>query len=420
MSADETNGPDYEILTHRFVASQQWDRALASSLDWLRQEPDNFRAHRMAAHSLVNLDRETEAQHHLERALAGDPRDDLAHRWMSMVQFNKRQFKAADESIRQAIELNPLDPYHWYHLGWMSYRQGDLATAGKYVAKALDLNPRDPDILNLQILCTPDSPKSAVEKIRRYEEALALDPENANIHNNMGSQYLNVLKDFAKAEECYRRALFFEPSSKLFRNNLLTTVKHRDWVYRALCAPKLFIFRIIGNFQSLQKKSILLFILLIPIWLIFFRVVLGGLIWWFLLVWPVMKVYEYLTIGDMLARMGELGAKKGGFLGYRQWPLKLRVSIFAFFLLLFWGAVAFLFLSDTVISKDENRHTAISILVSVGVIVILTCGLSLKMRGSMASMAARRRSRRMEDILAPGKPKRSWWRIFTANPNPHE
>ena len=299
------------------------------------------------------MERTDEAGLHLDKVLAGNPADGFAHRLMSMVYFSRGAFQAADESIRKAISLNPSDAYHWHQLAHMSYRQGDLTTAKKCAERARELNPRDANILNLLILCEPKSQGTATQKIHQYQEALELDPENANIHNNLGVQYLDKLKDYAKAEECFRRALFFEPSSDTFRKNLFVTVKKRDLIYRILCTPKDWLFQA-WNFLSLaRKKNVLLYILLIPVWLLTFRFILGGLVLWFALVWPLTKVYEYLTIGDIRAQTGELGVRRGGFLNYRRWSVKVRLSIFAFVLVSFWGAVAFFFMSDSPLADKE-------------------------------------------------------------------
>ena len=339
MNSEANAGPNYGILAHRFMSSEQWDRSLATSLEWLAKEPENLRAHRIAAQSLINLKRTDEAEKHLEKVLAGNPADGFAHRLISMVYFSRGAFQSADESIRKAISLNPSDAYHWHQLAHMSYRQGDLATAKKCAERARELNPRDANILNLVILCEPSSQSTTAKKIHQYQEALALDPENANLHNNLGVQYLDGSKDYGKAEECFRRALFFEPSSKTFRKNLFITVKKRDLIYRVLCTPKDWLFKA-WNFLALtRKKNILLYILLIPVWLLTFRFILGGLILWFALVWPLTKVYEYLTIGDIRAQAGELGVRRGGFLGYRQWSVKARLSIFTFVLIGFCGGV---------------------------------------------------------------------------------
>lgn len=399
MASESNGGQNFGILAQRFMSAGQWDRSLATALEWLAREPENLRAHRVAAQSLINLERTEEAERHLEKVLAGNPSDDFAHRLLAMVYFKAGKFRLADESIHKAISLNPTDAYHWHQLAHMSYRQGDLATARKCVAQARELNPRDADILNLAILCESNGPESAEQRISQYQEALGLDPENANIHNNIGVQYLDRLKDYAKAEECFRRALFFEPASKTFRKNLFITVKHRDLVYRILCTPKDWLFAAINFFGRIRKRSLLLYILMIPLWLLAFRFIIGGLVLWFALVWPLTKVYEYLTIGDIRARAGELGVRHGGFLGYRKWPLKVRLSIFAVFLILFWGGVAFFFVGKNPPAGRELGQAILEILLSLGVLVFLGYYLRLKIKRGFTALAARKRARQMEGIL---------------------
>jgi tetratricopeptide (TPR) repeat protein len=400
MSSESNAGPNYGIMAQRFMSSKQWDRSLAASLEWLAKEPENLRAHRIAAQSLINLERTDEAEKHLVKVLAGNPADGFAHRLMSMVYFSRGAFQAADESIRKAISLNPTDAYHWHQLAHMSYRQGDLVTAKKCAERARELNPRDANILNLVILCEPNSQSTTAKKIHQYQEALALDPENANLHNNLGAQYLDHLKDYAKAEECFRLALFFDPSSKTFRKNLFVTVKKRDLIYRVLCTPKDWLFQA-WNFLALtRKKNILLYILLIPVWLLTFRFILGGLILWFALVWPLTKVYEYLTIGDIRAQAGELGVRRGGFLGYRQWPVKVRLSIFAFVLIAFWGAVAFFCMSNNPLADKDLAQGILGIFVFVGVLVFLGYFLKRKIKGGIKAWSARKRAKKMGSVFS--------------------
>ena len=348
---------------------------------------------------MINLDRFEEAGIHVEKVLAGNPSHGFAHRLMAMVQFRAGKFRLADESIRRAISLNPNDANNWHQLAHMSYRQADLATARKCVARARELNPRDADILNLAILCEPNDPETVSQRIQQYQEALALDPENANLHNNLGTQYLNTLKDYGKAEACFRRALFFEPSSKLFRKNLFLTVRRRDLVYRLLCGPKDWLLQVINFFARTRKKSLWLYLLMIPLWLLAFRFVFGGLVLWFALVWPLTKVYEYLTIGDIRARAGELGVRRGGFLNYRPWPFRIRLFIFAVLLISFWGGLAFVGWNDHSAANPDRGEAILGGLLLIAVIAILGYYLRLKIRQGLEGRAARKRARKMEDIF---------------------
>jgi Flp pilus assembly protein TadD len=415
MSPAAASGPDYGILTNRFLSSKQWDRALATAFEWLGKEPENLQAHLVAAQSLINLDREAEAPTHLARVLAGNPENDFAHRLLSIVHFEGGRFKEADESIRKAISLDPNDEYHWHHLARMSYNQGDLGTAKKCAQKARELNPRDPNIQNLLILCEPDTPETAKTKIIHYEQILELDPENANVYNNMGAQYLEGLKDFAGAEECFRKALFFDPANKMFRRNLFLAIKHRDLVYRTLCAPKDFLFKIIAFFQDIRKKSLALYFLMITIWLLALRFVLGGLILWFTLVWPMIKVYEYLTVGDLRSRAGEVGARRGGLLGYRKWSVRLRLGLFAVCLITFWGMIFWVAAtsnSANAKAKPEWVYAVLGFVMLAAGFAFLIYWVRRMIRNQRQAKAARNRARQVKAILEPAGGRSAWWQWF--------
>jgi tetratricopeptide (TPR) repeat protein len=303
------------ILLSRFISSQQWDRALEVAKDLLSSDPEDHLAHFWAAQALINLDRYAEAEGHLELCLAHDPDNAMAHRFLSIVHFTKNKYRAADESIRKALALDPNDPYNWYHIGWMRFKQDDLKAGLKYAEKARELSPRDSDILNLVALCTPKGGEHDGTLLQNYLEALELEPENPQVHNNLGVYYMQVEGDFPKAEACFRQALFFDPSLKVSRFNLFIVIKHRDKVYRFLCWPR----DAINDIFARIGKNKMLYYLLFPVWIFACRYLFGVLVLWFLLVWPTVKVYEYLTIGDIQTQAGELGARPPP-------PAPLRVS----------------------------------------------------------------------------------------------
>lgn len=338
MSVAESSAPNFRLLISRFSGSGQWDRVLETAREWLAVDPENARAHLAAGQALLNLRRYPEADPHLRRALAGEPGNSVAYRFMSIAHFHANRFKEADEAIQKAISLSPEDHYNWYHLAWMFYRQGDRPAALKYAERARELNPLDSDVMNLLALCTPNDEAASGARLRQYRAALELDPENAEVHNNIGAHHLNA-KDYAAAEECFRQALFFDPGLKVARRNLFIAIKHRDRVYRILCAPRDWLIEGFNFFQRARRKNVWMYIALIPVWLISFRFLLGGALLWCLLVWPMVKVYEFLTIGDMRAQAGEIGGRRGGFLGYRKWPVPARLGIFASCLVGFWAGL---------------------------------------------------------------------------------
>ena len=391
--SDAGKAIDRAMLTSRLASSGQWDRLLEASREWLAQEPENPVAHRYCAQSLIKLGRHGEAEVHLEKLLVLRPNDSVAHRMMSMVQFELKRYGKADEWIQRAIAINPMDPNHWYHLARMCYVQKDLASGLKWISKARELAPNDPDILNLYALCSGDAESRAV----MLREVLALDPENAYAHNNLGTYYLGTAKDYPKAEECFRRALFLAPGLKIARSNLFVAIKQRDLIYRILCAPRDFLFRMRQSLFGGEGRHPGAVGVGVLVWLVLFRFVAAALLLWFIFIWPMLKVYEFLIIGDIRRQAGELGARRGGFLGYRQWPLQLRLAVFGVLLIGFWVGVYLVF--GRAVTQSSETGDTVSGLVFAAVLI----GLLIYFGGKLLKKAAVRfhtwrRSRRLRHL----------------------
>ncbi len=365
------NVPDRGMLIARLTSSRQWERLLEAAQDWLSTEPENAAAHRCAAQALINLGRHGQAEPHLVKLLAARPNDDFAHRLMSIAYFKFKRFGEADESIRRAIAINPNDPNHWYHLAWMCYTQKDLVSGMKWITKARELAPTNPDILNLYALCLPSGADQSGGRAEVLREVLALDPENANAHNNLGTYYLNVAKNYREAEACFRRALAIDPSLGASRRNLFVAIKQRDWIYRALCAPRDFILHIWSAFARRDRRNVVVFVLGAFVWLFAFRFLFAGLALWFAFFWPLVKVYEFMVVGDIRSQAGEIGARHGGFLGYRRWPLKLRLSLFGGLLFGFWfGIYYFGYVQSLASGKFADGKAALAALVVLLVVML--------------------------------------------------
>jgi tetratricopeptide (TPR) repeat protein len=417
MSGPQTNVPNFPALLARLSASQQWDRVRDYAGEWLAAEPENVRAHQAAAQAAIQLKQYAKARPHINRVLQREPDNDFAHRLLSIIQFHAGEFAAADQSIHKAISLDPNDAYNWYHLGWMCYKQGTraLPEARRCLEKARELAPHDPNIINLLALCEPETPEAARRKFQQYLQALELDPGNSDVHNNLGVHYLNVESNYTLAEECFRRSLALNPSSALARQNLFITLKKSDRVYRVLHLPRDLLARAIGLVGKSRRKNLWLFLLVLPLWILSARFVMGGLALWFLFVWPLVKVYEHLTIGDIRAQAGEIGAKKGGFLGYRRWPFKARLGIFAAILTAFWGGTAY-----ACWRWPEERNILLGFAIGIIVIVLVGRGLILAARNSRAEAQARKRAKVASSLLSPNVKKKSWWNFFGKKPVTHE
>ena len=400
------------MLLTRYTGSGQWERALETARQWLSEDPENIRAHLTAGQSLINLDREPEAHPHITKVLQNQPENAFAHRLMSMIYFHLEQFKAADDEIQQAISLQPEVHYNWYHLAHMCYKQRDFKSARKFAEKSRELNPLDASTLNLLGLCADEEGGSldSEKQLDLYLQALELNPENSLILNNIGVYHLNETRDYKVAENYYRQGLYFDPSSKLIRKNLFITIKHRDLVYKILTYPRDLIARFAAMRSRLQQKSVFLWILLIPVWIISARFLIFGLVIWFTFFWPLLKVYEHLTIGDILSKAGEIGSKTGGIFGYRAWPFRLRITLFFFVLLLFWGGVL-------VLGQSETGSLIIASLLGLSVLGYLATRVPQWIKRGKAGSHASRRAKKMKNLIQPKKTKHQSSKDHS---NPHE
>jgi tetratricopeptide (TPR) repeat protein len=410
------NAPNYRILIERFNSSSQWERTLETAREWLSVEPENSEAHMAAGQALVYLDRHSEAERHIAMVLAGQPDSDIAHRHMSSIQFAAGRYKAADDSVRKAISLNTTNAYHWYHLAWMCYRQGDLASAKKYCSHALELNPRNSVFLHLAILCEPKDQSNVGEILAQLQKALELDPTDAFVHNSIGACHLDLTRDYQAAEESFRRALFFNPSHPCARSNLFLLLKNRDWIYRALHAPRDFFvgdlsFLIPKNYQDSDNAILDLYLLALPDLILAFRHI--GIALWYLFVWPLVKAYEYLTIGDIRSKAGEVGAKSGGFAGYRRWSLLVRLGILAALPAAFWGGVTLFWLKKYVPSAEHPWMKLLGVCLGFGLIAYLVGKvrqLIWTIRKRRVESEARRRAKTIKVPLTPAEIEYVRWR----------
>lgn len=323
-SAPDTLRERHATLLWRLIASQQWDRALAAATDWLAEEPDAADAHQSAGHALVNLGRHEPALVHIRRVLAARPDDSFAHRLASVASFHLRLYPQADAHIMEAIRLRPDEPHHWYHLALMGYERRHYDAAAGYARRSLALAPDNADTVNLLALCERNDP---VQRRVHYQRALALDPENALVHNNLGVHHLNETRDYAAAADCFRRALSINPADANAQRNLVLAFRLGDALHRFLRFPRRFFLILSFRREAYSWRSVVWFGLCAlsgGAALLILLVIYGG---WLTCGLPMLKAYEAVTLPDLRERAGVPGARRGGPLRFWRWPRWVRVGL---------------------------------------------------------------------------------------------
>ncbi len=104
-------------------------------------------------------------------------------------------------------------------------------TTSNLYEKALELDPNNADILNnLGVLHQIDNDLQKAKEC--YEKALTLNPSHADALNNLGALY-KAKNDLQKAEECYEKTLELNPSHADALSNLGAIYKARGDLQKA-------------------------------------------------------------------------------------------------------------------------------------------------------------------------------------------
>jgi len=129
---------------------------------------------------------------------------DSAEAWvyLGIAQFDLRDFSGSVDSYRHAIKIKKIFPIAWNNLGNSLRMQGEIDEAEKCFAKALMQQPGYLSALkNRGTLWVWNGD---VERgLQWYTQGLAIDPENAELHRNLGVISL-LMGDYARGFDEFR------------------------------------------------------------------------------------------------------------------------------------------------------------------------------------------------------------------------
>ncbi len=258
----------------------------------LAEEPNHPLAHSLMALCLSENSQFERATHHAEQAILAAPDIAFPHYSMAIVCVRRNQLKEATRAIRAAIDLEPLDADYHELLGRIYTSRHEWKEALQCAKEALACNAEHVDARNLKTLALRNLGQGAAAEAEMLE-TLAVDPDNAWTHANLGWQYLEK-KDTKQAMHHFREALRIDPELEWARMGVVETLKSRNVVYRVFLRYFLLMGRLT---RSGQWKLIL------GLWLLY--VVLGqvgqavpALAPW---VTPLLILYVLFALGTWLA-----------------------------------------------------------------------------------------------------------------------
>ncbi|HET9751310.1 MAG TPA: tetratricopeptide repeat protein [Myxococcales bacterium] len=173
--------------------------------------------HRARAEGALQLSRWDDAAREAALMIAAEPHDSTGYAMLSRAHLGKEQY---EEALKQAEAGLVHDPEReWLHrLRCHALRlQGRLAEALEAAETCVRLLPgaAEPHAVRGKVLA---GLKRRKEAQAAYEKALELDPDDADLHRDLGDLFLE--SDPAKAEACYRRSLAIEAGDAVTLNNL--------------------------------------------------------------------------------------------------------------------------------------------------------------------------------------------------------
>lgn len=158
-------------------------------------------------------------------ALARDPRRPEAHTGLAAVYLQQKRLEPARVHLEQALAIEPESPEALYHAGLLNALSGDHAAAARLYARSAELYERSRAHFQAYLDARHQYANALVrsgrtaEAIAEYRAVLALRPQWAQVHNNLGVALMGA-GERSEARRHFEEALRLEPHNARARQNL--------------------------------------------------------------------------------------------------------------------------------------------------------------------------------------------------------
>jgi len=314
--------PPPEWLQH-LHDGKQWERLIEMAGKSLAAEPDDPVAHRHIAWGYAKLDRPHEMRPHVEFLLRDDPEDPKNHHLAAIYFLEIKQNSKAKPHIDLLLADDPKNATYHYLACIFFLRTGNSPQARRHIQEARALCPEWATAAHLEISMDGTQQLKAREawnRIRRLEETLALDPENAAVMKSIGTIYLNELELPRDAERLFRQALFITPADKELQKLFLDAIRARSLVYRTLSLPVTFLRTFHRGFRPTFGV----------LWVLFAYYAIIPLVAWLLIVGslfiPAAKIFEWLVLSE-ITRVKHWSRLPAPLAKMLAWPVWVRLGL---------------------------------------------------------------------------------------------
>ena len=200
-----------------YLSAHLDDQAMLCFLKILQVNPDNTAAHTNLGRVYQEKKLLDQAEAELKKAVSLDPEQVDAHNQLGLIYYQKGNFDLALEEFKLALAWTGYPEIH-HNLSLAYDKTGRKDEAMTAIDEALRLDPNYVDAHNQAgnlFLNRGDLAKAAAH----FEAAIRIDPRNSSAYNNLGLIYSSQGKTELAVQYC-RQAVFLDPNSPDAHNNL--------------------------------------------------------------------------------------------------------------------------------------------------------------------------------------------------------
>jgi Flp pilus assembly protein TadD len=182
----------WQMMQHCWAVGQ-WERMEGLGKQLLVTRPSDADLLNAVGVAVFQLGRREEAADYFRDAITSEPDHAPSHSMMAWYWARKRKFSPAEQCLQTAISIDPSNDTYWVELGQVMLMQGNHRGAKTCAAKALALNAENVSAIALESEADGMSDivgrTAPAERRERVEAALALEPDNADLHEALGEVY---------------------------------------------------------------------------------------------------------------------------------------------------------------------------------------------------------------------------------------
>jgi tetratricopeptide (TPR) repeat protein len=197
--------------------------------------PADSHAYEVLGYIAYNANNFEEAQDHFNRALEVNNSNIRAHWMVGHCLFELGRLDDARRSYTNAVEREAFFANAWFSLGKVYMVSDQLQLAYQCFGKTLSINPRMWDCYFTQAdyYLGHQAYNSAIAACHRILELGPGGDVSSEALNYIGEIYL-VMRDYPKAQRYFEEAIAFEPENAVIYNNLGVTLLKLDQVEAAM------------------------------------------------------------------------------------------------------------------------------------------------------------------------------------------